>query len=326
MSGRFIAALLPLLLLPAGGCSGAAAPSRARPRAGVATAQDLFAGTTRRAQWVMGTLLVIAIEAPRGLDAEALLGEAFDIVHGLDRLLSAYRRDSALSQLNRRAGRGAVQVPVELFRFLQRSQRLSEHTDGAFDIVLGALSTAHGSDRGALGAEARKRARACSGRAQLALALPARAHLRSSCARLDSGAVGKGYAVDAVVARLRARGVRRAFVNFGGSTFYGRGHPRGARAWPVLLGGADPRHAVGVVHLRDQALSTSLALPQRDEGGFGAPHIVDGRSGQLVRTQRFAAVVAPSATDADALSTALIVDPSLRPRLERRLGVRCVTR
>jgi thiamine biosynthesis lipoprotein ApbE len=56
----------------------------------------------------------------------------------------------------------------------------------------------------------------------------------------------------------------------------------------------------------DASLSASAALRTTTEGNVEA-HIVDPKSGQLVRAPRASFAVSPSATDAEVLSTALIV-------------------
>src|SRR5687768_6040460 len=68
---------------------------------------------------------VYAIEA-YGSDPNALpaiLDEALDEVDRIDRLMSHYKADSALSLLNREAARGPVKVDAELFDFIAEAMR-----------------------------------------------------------------------------------------------------------------------------------------------------------------------------------------------------------
>src|SRR5207302_4763887 len=105
---------------------------------------------------------------------------------------------------------------------------------------------------------------------------------------------------------------------FGGSTFYGIGAPEGRPGWPVLLRSADPQRPLGLVWLRDLALSTSMSLPEPDPTkSVARGHIVDPRSGKLVLEARFAAGVAPSATDTEIVTKPLIVDPALQPAVRQ---------
>ncbi len=134
--------------------------------------------------------------------------------------------------------------------------------------------------------------------------------------QLDAGGIGKGYALSLMVARLRKRGVRRAWLNFGGSSFYGMGAPHGRKGWPVLLRSAQPGHPNGILLLNDQALSSSLSLRPDGRGGNKSPHIIDPNTGRWVRKYRFAAAQCKSATDAEVLSTTLIIRPNLWKRIQ----------
>ena len=77
--------------------------------------------------------------------------------------------------------------------------------------------------------------------------------------------------------------------------------------WRLLL-----RHptgtAAGLVTLRDQAVSVSGSLGHSlTVDGQRYSHIIDPRTGQPVRRDLLACVLAPTATQAEALSTALLI-------------------
>src|SRR5262245_59481824 len=67
----------------------------------------------------------------------SVLEQALDEVDRIDRLMSHYRPQSPLSQLNRDAASSAVAVDTELFDFIARSIDYSVASDGAFDITVG---------------------------------------------------------------------------------------------------------------------------------------------------------------------------------------------
>jgi thiamine biosynthesis lipoprotein len=81
---------------------------------------------------------VYAIEA-YGPDADALpriVDDAFDEVDRIDRLMSHYQPDSALSRVNREAARGPVTVVPELFDFIAEAMKYHRDSNGAFDITV----------------------------------------------------------------------------------------------------------------------------------------------------------------------------------------------
>jgi thiamine biosynthesis lipoprotein len=123
------------------------------------------------------------------------------------------------------------------------------------------------------------------------------------------GAVGKGYALDAATEILRFYEVESAALHGGQSTIYALGAPPSAEGWEFAL--RDPRDRetrLKTVTLRDQAISTSGDTEQFFEAdGVRYNHILDPRTGRPVRGMHCVWVIAPSATESDALSTAFFV-------------------
>jgi thiamine biosynthesis lipoprotein len=161
---------------------------------------------------------------------------------------------------------------------------------------------------------------------------------------LDLGAIGKGYAIEQAADILREAGVTSALIHGGTSTAYALGHPPDAESWTVAVhrpsvspaggepGGPDPvsprtttaprpasdrsaasaesatpAESLAVITLRDEALSVSAVWGRCFEAHskrFG--HVLDPRTGQPVTEALLAVVCLPSATETDALSTALL--------------------
>lgn len=196
---------------------------------------------------------------------------------------------------------------------MRLSKEYSRQTDGAFDITVGALVLLH-RRTATPKPEQLKAAIAGIGDKHLRLLAANRATMDHPQTQLDMGAIGKGFAVDAIIDLLKERRITSAFVDFGGSSFFGLGKPRGLAGWPVALGSGQ------TVALVDRALSSSNSqhTGKNDALEF---HIIDPRSGQLVNAKRFVAVTAHTATQSEVWSTALVVDPSLA-ELAKRVGVR----
>jgi thiamine biosynthesis lipoprotein len=126
---------------------------------------------------------------------------------------------------------------------------------------------------------------------------------------LDLGAIGKGYAVQQAAELLREAGVASALLHGGTSSIYAIGHPPEAEAWLVAIENhADPQlPPVATIPLRDESLSVSAVWGKSfSAGGRNYGHVLDPRTGEPTCAALLAAVVVPSATDADALSTALL--------------------
>jgi thiamine biosynthesis lipoprotein len=126
---------------------------------------------------------------------------------------------------------------------------------------------------------------------------------------LDLGGIAKGYAVDQAVEILRANGVSSALVSSGTSSFYALGAPPGERGWKVTV--RDPYEAekVGdIAYLKDYSLAASGNYEKFFKlGGKTYCHIMDPRTGRPVENMLSTVVLAPRATQSDALSTAFFV-------------------
>ncbi|MBM4062870.1 MAG: hypothetical protein FJ265_17515, partial [Planctomycetes bacterium] len=130
---------------------------------------------------------------------------------------------------------------------------------------------------------------------------------------LDLGAIGKGHALDLAAQALREHGVRRALLHAGTSSVLALGAPPGLPGFRIGVG---PWQPGPVATLREAALSVSRPhgqqQPQPD--GTSAAHVVDPRTcAPVAGGPALAAVIAASARTSDALSTALLVDPTLPP-------------
>ena len=271
----------------------------------------------RESRPAMGTVFTIECYAVDSESAARITDAAFEEIDRVEELLSNYRPSSELSRISREAEFGAVVTDPETFGFLTRSLYWSERSKGAFDITVGPLLRAWGfkAKNGHVPtATEQKGLRDEVGWDKVRL--DAAAHsVRFTTRRsmeLDPGSIGKGFAVDSVVALLRESGVRAAFISAGGSTLYGLGAPPGEAGWRVEV--PDPRTPGSVAatfFLHDMSLSTGACTEKFFvQGGHRYCHIFDPRTLTPVEGVLQSTVVAPSATDSDALSTVVFV---LRP-------------
>jgi thiamine biosynthesis lipoprotein len=233
-----------------------------------------------RTRWLMGTFC--AIDA-WGSGAGAAVTAAFEEIDRWDRVLSLYKKDSELNALNASSGTGPFAASPELYAATEAALRMARESGGAFDpTVLPVIR------RGpeALPLVDWKKVRLDASQRTIDLPIKGMA--------LDFGGIGKGWALDRAAEVLKKRGVARAFLNFGGQIL-AIGSPEDAREWTVVLPGrAEP------LKVRDASVSTS-----GDEQRPG--HIVSPFDGRPLRRNVSATAVLPSATDADAWSTALYV-------------------
>ena len=270
-----------------------------------------------------------------GPDAEALpriAEEALDEVDRIDRLMSHYKSDSALTRINRGAAHGPVSVEPELFHFIADAMRYHRESRGAFDITVGPLMKAWGFFRGdgrvPTEDELTAARRHVGGSHVILNSIDRTIAFDQSGIELDLGGIAKGYAVDRVVTLLQQRGIGAALISAGGSTIFGLGAPPDRRAWDISVQDpVNPRKTALTVQLRHRALSVAGSSEKAFEAdGVTYSHIMDPRSGRPVQGLLSIAVLAPSGTAGDALDTALFVlgPEASRAYLKRLPGTEAV--
>ncbi len=183
-------------------------------------------------------------------------------------------------------------------------------TNGAFDVTIGPLVELwmQAAERGSVptGAEI-EAAQERVGSEKIQFSADGKAGLAELGMSIDLGGIAKGYALDRMLPLLRAREVESALLSFGQSSTWALGAPPGSPGWRLLVRGTTGDF-VGLVTLRDQALSISESLGQWVEiDGKRFGHIVDPRTGQSLIRERQALVVAPTAALAEALSKVMLV-------------------
>ncbi|MEQ8848664.1 FAD:protein FMN transferase [Botrimarina sp.] len=240
---------------------------------------------------------------------------AMDLVERLEDQLTIYRDQSELIALNRRAAEDWVEVEPRLFALLETCDRLHRDTEGAFDPTGGPLSRVWGFHRreGRLPSPSEiDAARGLVGWNHVRLD-PVRRAVRFELPGLEINvnSIGKGYALDRAGELLAGRGVTDWMMHGGRSTLLGRGRNlvAGINGWLAgIPNPVDPSQRLDVLTLEDQALSTSGAGTQFFEHeGRRYGHVIDPRTGQPAEGLWSASVVAPTAAEADALSTAAYV-------------------
>jgi thiamine biosynthesis lipoprotein len=261
----------------------------------------------------MGTDAEVYLYADDSQRALELFEAAFSEIEAAEGALSIYRPSSEVSRINRNAGTGPVITDPETFHLLQLALAWCENTDGAFDITVGPLVRAWGFFEGEGGApspEDLSAATARSGWEKVALDQARRSvRFLTPGVELDLGGIGKGWALDRAARRLRNLGVEAALLGLGQSTYVAIGTPPGTDGWTVSI--PDPRQGdetISTIRLRDRALSTSGSTERYFVvDGRRLSHIIDPRSGRPSEGVTQVTVTAPTATESDALSTAMFV-------------------
>ena len=238
---------------------------------------------------------------------KAATSAAFDELHRLDHLLSNYRPESDWSQVNQKAATQPVKVCDELFELLQFCADHSRRSEGTFDITVGPLLKVWGFYGGAGRLpkdEEVSTVLAGVGYRNLILDKTARTvRFARDGVEMDPGGIGKGYAVDRMIAVLRRNGIHSALVSAAGSSIYALGAPPSEpRGWTIKI--RDPKCrdlALTELFLRDMSLSTSGNYEKFFElEGRTYSHIIDPRNGYPAQRMFEVSVIADSTIESEA--------------------------
>jgi len=273
-------------------------------------------GQPARAEWlkreetIMGTRVYAEVWDENPDHGNQALDAVMQFMHHVDLLMSHFRPDSQLSQINARAALEPVVVDPELFDVIQKSIHYSQVTDGAFDITYASVGYLYDYRRHVHPSDAEIEAALPAVDYRNLILDPARHSVRfgHEGMRIDLGGIAKGWAADQAVAMLKARfGIANGIVTAGGDSRL-LGDRRG-RPWVIAIRDPnDPSRVVTRIPLADVGVSTSGDYEHFfDEGGVRYHHIIDPKTGKSPHEVRSATIIGPTATDTEGFSKGVFI-------------------
>lgn len=254
----------------------------------------------------MGSTYSVVVYGDDEARLRAAVEDASEEARRLDHLLSNYIPASEWSQVNREASSKPVRISTELFQLLRACVEYSRESDGAFDITVGPLMKVWGFYKGTGHLPHRAEVRGALAHVgwQNIVLDPTNNTVRfaNNGVEIDPGGIGKGYAVDKMVAILKEDGVTSALVSASGSSIYGLGAPPNEPGWKIKI--RDPKDAsktAAEVTLCNMSLSTSGNYEKFffAEGKLYS-HIMDPRTGYPSEGMLSVSVVSPKTIDSEA--------------------------
>lgn len=270
-----------------------------------------------RSFYTMGSIATVSAYGESTVHIDDAINKVIHEFGRLDTLLSVFNPASEISQVNRAAGDRPVQVSQEVCQVLKLSKEFNLRTSGSFDITIEPLMKLWGF-RGM-----QRKTHPTDHEIANALSSVGLNHLTIDSnkqtilldhrdASVDLGGIAVGYAVDQAVGILRSAGIESAFINHAGDAF-ALGAPDDQDGWTAVI--PHPLKPGEIVHqevLTDRAISTSadnerfVTIADRRYG-----HVMDVRSGGPGAGLACVTVMAPSAVQADAYSTAAFCRPDV---------------
>ncbi|HSE60715.1 MAG TPA: FAD:protein FMN transferase [Candidatus Saccharimonadales bacterium] len=244
----------------------------------------------------IGTAWSIDIEGEVDVALEAEIIERIEI---FDKTYSRFRPDSLITKMSKHAG--TYELPKDASPLLAFYRRLYDATNGAVTPLIGSVMEQAGYD--ASYSLQPKRLQQPPAWQDILEIADDTMHLKQP-AVLDLGAAGKGYLVDIVSAIIQKYEVTSFCVDAGGDMRYYTTRNQALRVG--LEHPDDPTQIIGVAELGNQSLCGS-AGNRRKWATYH--HIIDPRTLESPRHNKATWVVAPTAMEADGLTTALFFAP-----------------
>jgi thiamine biosynthesis lipoprotein len=261
---------------------------------------------------LMGTVVEIEANHPDLSFAREAIQAGLRRMMDVDRLMSTFRSDSEISQVNRLAAALPVTVGEETFGVLTEANRIGLISRGALDVSIHPLmqlwrrTTENGRLPSSQEIEATLGLVAHGG---LSLDPDNRGvRLQHPGMGLDLGGIAKGYAVDAAAETLKRYGISSALVDAGGDLRV-VGDNRDGGIWRIgLRHPLAPSRLLLSVLVEDEAAATSgNYFRYFTVGGLRYGHLLHPRTGTPADSALSATVIAQNAMRADGLATAAMV-------------------
>lgn len=264
-----------------------------------------------RSEYIMGTIFdITAVDDDERL-LEVTSKKAFDEIKRIEGLMSRYKETSEVSLVNKNAGVGPVKVGHELIEVLVEAKRISELSDGAFDVTIGPLTNLWGFDlekNVVPPAEKIEELRRLVNYRKLRIDETASAvYLEEKGMMLDVGGIAKGYSVTRAMKIFEDAGVKDVIVNAGGNLKL-RGGKRG-KPWRIgIQSPRDEGKLLGKLTISDISVATSGDYQRYFiKDGIRYHHILDPRTGFPAKGLISSTVVGRGKTSMDGFSSAVFI-------------------
>lgn len=261
---------------------------------------------------LMGSSFDVSIVAENEALAENYIQQVFEEVIRIDLLISDWKPNSQISEVNKNAGIKPVKVDKEVFDLTKRALQFSEITNGAFDITVASMDKIWSFD-GLMDElptnEAIQKSIENLGYKNVILnESESTIFLSKKGMKIGFGATGKGYAADKGRELMLKLGIKGGIVNASGDlASWGRQPDR--KSW--LIGLRNPFKNGAILRtfpVRDAAMCTSgdyqkFALID----GVRYSHIINPKTGIPATGLTSVTVLGPEAETGNAFSTSIMV-------------------
>lgn len=261
---------------------------------------------------LMGSDFQITIVEKDKLRAEFLINLCVSEITRIENLISSWRKNSETSLINSNAGIKPVKVKKELFDLISRSIKISEITQGSFDITYASLDEVWYFDRKMLSLPTKTDISNSVSKIGYENIILDRKNqtvfLKLRGMKIGFGAIGKGYAADKAKDILIKRNVKSGIINAGGDLTAWGEKPSGKDWMVAIVNPLNKNKVFSWLPINDKSIVTSGSYERFIKfNGKSYSHIIDPRSGYPIDGILSVTIIAEKAELADALATSVFV-------------------
>jgi FAD:protein FMN transferase len=270
---------------------------------------------------LMGNRFQLSAVGDDEIQANDCIDAAISEIQRIEKLLTTYSEESETALINRNAGIEPVIVSEETFQIIKRSTRISQITQGAFDITYGSVDKRSWNFDTNLSklpdkTTAKKMAFLINYKNIIMDEERLSVMLKEKGMRIGFGGIGKGYAADMAKEVMRRKGVDSGIVNASGDmTTWGVQ----LNGQPWTIGIADPNakgQIFSYINITDMAVATSGNYEKYVMiNGQKYSHTINPKTGLPIRGIKSVTIISPHAEIADAMATPLMI-MGIRPGLD----------
>lgn len=234
-------------------------------------------------------------------------------IQRIEQLLTTFSDDSETNRVNQNAGISPVVVSTETFNLIERSLRISQVTQGAFDITYGSIDKRLWNFDQHMTAlpdkeKAKNMVRLINYQNVILDREKSTVFLKEKGMRIGFGGIGKGYAAEQAKRVMRGQGVTSGVVNASGDLTAWGLQPNG-NPWTVGIANPDAKHEVfSYMSITDMAVATSGNYEKFVMiGGKKYSHTINPRTGLPVTGIKSVTIITTNAEIADAMATPVMI-------------------
>jgi FAD:protein FMN transferase len=262
---------------------------------------------------LMGNQFEITVVSEEEDWAYKRIDEGVEEIKRIEKILTTYKDDSETNLINKNAGIQPVKVSAEVFNLIERSIRISNFTQGSFDITYGSIDKRLWNfDKNMKSLpdprKAKKMVRLINYKNIILDYTEQTIFLKEKGMRIGFGGIGKGYAAEMAKEVMKKNGVKSGIVNASGDLTAWGFQPNGS-PWTVGVAHPDAAHLpFSYMNITDMAVATSgnyekyVIINNKKYS-----HTINPRSGLPVSGIKSVTIISPNAELCDALATPVTI-------------------